>query len=81
MLMHAAVNNTKDVVPSQVLGAANPFALSTSLIAWLSVALLWVCAAYFLLRLARQRDHRDVIAGGRVADVGVDVLIDRREHF
>jgi len=30
MLMHAAVNNTKDIVPSAVAGATNPFALSTS---------------------------------------------------
>ena len=51
MLMHAAANNTKDVVPSQVIGATNAFALSTSLVAWLSVALLWICAAYFLVRM------------------------------
>ncbi len=51
MLMHAAVNNTKDIVPSGVAGATNPFALSTSLVAWLTVALLWIGAAYFLLRM------------------------------
>jgi membrane protease YdiL (CAAX protease family) len=51
MLMHAAVNNTKDIVPSAVTGATNPFALSSSLVAWLSVALLWICAAYFLMRM------------------------------
>jgi membrane protease YdiL (CAAX protease family) len=53
MLMHAAVNNSKDIVPSAVPGAAKPFALSTSLVAWLTVALLWVCAVYFLVRMAR----------------------------
>src|SRR5439155_22847968 len=33
MLLHAAVNNTKDIVPSAVPGATQPWALSTSLVA------------------------------------------------
>jgi len=53
MLLHAAVNNTKDIVPSAVPGATNPFALSTSLVAWLTVALLWIAAAYFLVRMPK----------------------------
>jgi membrane protease YdiL (CAAX protease family) len=53
MLLHAAVNNTKDIVPSAVPGATNPFALSTSPVAWLTVALLWICAAYFLFRMPK----------------------------
>ena len=57
MLMHAAVNNTKDIVPSAVAGAINPFVLSTSLVAWLSVALLWICAVYFLVRMRRADLH------------------------
>ncbi len=52
MLLHAAVNNTKDIVPSAVPGATNPFALSTSLVAWLTVALLWIVATYLLLRMS-----------------------------
>jgi membrane protease YdiL (CAAX protease family) len=55
MLMHAAINNTKDIVPSAVPGATNPFALSTSLIAWLTVALLWICAAFFLRTMPSAR--------------------------
>ena len=51
MLMHAAVNNTKDIVPSAVSAATNAFSLSSSLVAWVSVAILWICAAYFLLRM------------------------------
>jgi uncharacterized protein len=51
MLLHAAVNNTKDIVPSAVPSATNPFALSTSLVAWITVALLWTPAAYFLMRM------------------------------
>jgi CAAX protease family protein len=51
MLMHAAINNTKDVVPSAVSAAANVFSLGSSVVAWLSVAILWVCAGYFLARM------------------------------
>ena len=51
MLLHAAVNNTKDIVPSAVEGADAPFGLSTSVVAWLTVLLLWICAGYFLARL------------------------------
>ncbi len=67
MLLHAAVNNTKDIVPSAVPGATNPFALSTCLVAWLTVALLWICAAYFLVRMRKmklQAIESLVIAGG-----------------
>lgn len=53
MLLHAAINNTKDIVPSAVPGAGNPFALSTSLLAWITVGLLWACAAVFLARMPR----------------------------
>jgi membrane protease YdiL (CAAX protease family) len=53
MLMHAAVNNAKDIVPSAVPGATNTFGVSASLVAWLTVTLLWICAAYFLARMRR----------------------------
>jgi CAAX protease family protein len=53
MLMHAAVNNTKDIVPSAVPAATNSLALSTSLVAWLTVAFLWIAAAYFLFRMRK----------------------------
>jgi membrane protease YdiL (CAAX protease family) len=52
MLLHAAVNNTKDIVPSAVPGATNTFALSPSLVAWLTVAFLWITAVYFLGRMS-----------------------------
>jgi membrane protease YdiL (CAAX protease family) len=51
VLMHAAVNQSKDIVPSIVEGASNPFALSHSLVAWLTVAFLWISATYFLVRM------------------------------
>jgi membrane protease YdiL (CAAX protease family) len=51
MLMHAAINNTKDIVPSAVMTPGNPFALSTSRLAWLGAGLLWIGAVYFLVRM------------------------------
>jgi len=53
MLLHAAINNTKDIVSSAVPGATNAFTLSTSLVAWLTVAFLWIVAAYFLVRMPK----------------------------
>lgn len=51
MLMHAAVNNTKDIVPSFLAGASNPFSFHASRVGWLTVALLWTAAAWFLYRM------------------------------
>jgi hypothetical protein len=42
MLMHAAINNSKDIVPSAVPGGTDTFGLSASLTGWITVALLWV---------------------------------------
>lgn len=54
MLMHSAVNNTKDIVPSVGPKPRNPFEVSATLIGWLTLGLLWVCAAYFLFRMKRK---------------------------
>lgn len=51
MLMHAAVNNTKDIVPSAVSTTTSAFSFSSSRVAWVTVAILWICAAYFLVRM------------------------------
>jgi hypothetical protein len=51
MLMHSAVNQTVGIVPSTTAGAADAFALSTSLVAWLTDGLLWISAGYFLVRM------------------------------
>jgi len=65
MLMHAAVNNTKDIVPSAVAGATHVFALGSSRVGWLSVAMLWICAAYFFVRMrgVREVTTRDMLRG------------------
>ena len=51
MLLHAAVNNTKDIVSSAEIGATNPWGLSHSPIAWVTLGLMWLCAIYFLIRM------------------------------
>jgi len=68
MLMHAAVNNTKDIVPSAEPNATNAWALSHSLVAWMTLVLLWLCAGYFLLRMRKNSTlERDVVADGPAA--------------
>ena len=53
MLMHAAINNTKDIVPSATPGATGMWGLNASLVSWLTVAVLWACAIVFLMRMPR----------------------------
>lgn len=48
MLLHAAINNSKDIVPSGVLGGTDTFGFHASRISWISLALLCASAAYFL---------------------------------
>ena len=59
MLMHAAVNNTKDIVPSAAVASTTPFTLNASLLGWLTASLLWAAAAYFLVQM-RQAALRPV---------------------
>ena len=51
MLLHAAINNTKDIVPSPLADPPGVFALRAAPISWLTLALLWLCAAFLLRRL------------------------------
>ena len=53
MLMHSAVNNTKDIVPSVATATVPPgvFSLNASMVSWLTLSILWVAAAYFLRRM------------------------------
>ncbi len=65
MLMHAAINNTKDIVPSAEAHATNPWALSHSMVAWMTVALLWLFAIYCLFQMHRNRKlTQDVVQTG-----------------
>jgi membrane protease YdiL (CAAX protease family) len=51
MLMHAAVNNSKDIVLSGASVPPGVFSVNAPLVAWLSLGLLWLTAAYFLVRM------------------------------
>jgi hypothetical protein len=59
MLMHSAVNQTVGIVPSANANPGNPFALSVSLVMWLTVAFLWATALYFLVRMPKVESHAD----------------------
>lgn len=54
MVFHAAINNTKDIVPSASKASETPFTLNASPIAWISLALLWVVAFYAIYSMARK---------------------------
>ena len=62
MLIHAAYNNTKDIIPSGRQTPTNPFEMHTSLLGWITLALLWICAGYFLVRI-RSAGLRDDASG------------------
>jgi membrane protease YdiL (CAAX protease family) len=53
MLMHAAVNNTKDIVPSAPQEPGGVWSLHGSPVWWLSIGLVWACALWFLFRMPR----------------------------
>ncbi|HEX6250659.1 MAG TPA: CPBP family intramembrane glutamic endopeptidase [Gemmatimonadaceae bacterium] len=53
MLMHAAINNTTGVVPSSRTVPGSVFGLTAPLMAWLTIVVLWIGAAFLLARLAR----------------------------
>lgn len=56
VLMHTAINQTKDLVPSAVEGASNPLRFSATPVAWLTVSLLWLTAALFLIQMRQRTD-------------------------
>ena len=53
MVFHAAINNTKDIVPSASRASASPFTLQASPIGWISVALIWAVAFYAIYVMPR----------------------------
>ena len=59
MLMHAAINNSKDIVLSGAPVPPGVFSLAAPLVAWLSLGLLWIVAAYFLARMPVRLELRD----------------------
>ena len=57
MLMHSAINNIKDIVPSGARPPANPFSLTASPMGWITAGLLWICAGYFLIWMRSRADY------------------------
>jgi hypothetical protein len=60
MIMHSAANNTKDIVPSAAPKPGEPILLHATLVAWLSIVVLWAGAIAFLAWMAR--DGRAAVA-------------------
>jgi len=58
MLLHAAINNTKDIVPSATPGAADVFSFHASRIAWIGATLLWISALAMLAWMVRTEPRR-----------------------
>lgn len=56
MLLHAAVNNTANIVPSRTAGATDAMSFRASAVGWTSVAVLWVAAAFLLYHMRMARD-------------------------
>jgi membrane protease YdiL (CAAX protease family) len=57
MLLHAAINNSKDVVRSAAATAPGVFSLHASAMSWLTLGALWLCAGC-LLRFSWPSDAR-----------------------
>ena len=77
MVMHAAVNNSSGIVPSAVPDGTDMFALSassTTLVGWLTVALLWICAAWFLAHMPRFSPELGMNLASRPRVGGADEL-------
>ena len=51
MLMHSAINNSKDIVVSGAPIPPGVFSLNAPLMAWLVLGVMWIWAAYFLVRM------------------------------
>lgn len=65
MFMHAAFNNTKDIVPSGGVPAGSVFTLHATLVLRLTVLVLWVVGVFLLVRM-RGALHGSAVAGSRV---------------
>jgi uncharacterized protein len=56
MVMHSTVNQTQRLVSPATIAPAGRWSLDAPPLAWFVVALLWVGAVYFLVRLSKMRD-------------------------
>jgi membrane protease YdiL (CAAX protease family) len=58
MLMHSAINNSKDIFSSAASIPPGVFSLNAPLMAWLGLVLLWIGAACFLVRMPSRLELR-----------------------
>jgi len=61
-LMHAAYNNSKDIVPSAAVPPPGVFSLAASRVTWLFVGLLWACALLCLWDMQRRQRRERLLA-------------------
>jgi membrane protease YdiL (CAAX protease family) len=54
MVMHAAVNNTKDIVPSATQAGRGVFGWAASPMSWTTLAILWMVTIVLLMRMPRR---------------------------
>jgi membrane protease YdiL (CAAX protease family) len=54
MLLHAAINNSRDIVAAVRTDGMNVFGFEASLVSWLGAAVLWACALLFLAGMRRR---------------------------
>lgn len=58
MLLHAAINNTKDIVTSvPAVPPGNPFVVYGTPVGWITLALLWIAATWFLASMPSHIDR------------------------
>ena len=58
MLMHSAINNSKDIVASGALVPPGVFSFNAPLMAWLVLGVMWMAGAYFLTRMPSKLELR-----------------------
>ncbi|MBX2962130.1 MAG: CPBP family intramembrane metalloprotease [Cyclobacteriaceae bacterium] len=54
MVFHAAINNTKDIVPSASKASESPFTLNASPIGWITLVLIWIFAFCLIYTMTRK---------------------------
>jgi hypothetical protein len=59
VLLHAATNNTKDIVPGPMAHPAGTFSLQASPVLYLTTTCLAQAAVYFLVRMTRAEAFRE----------------------
>jgi membrane protease YdiL (CAAX protease family) len=62
MLMHAAINNTTDIVPAALPAPAGVFTWSATPVAWWTVAFSWLLAIPLLVQMQNAGSRREVSA-------------------